>query len=132
MALAVLTNRIPPFFSVKLTWVITKCVLYFISIGNYPETVNDAKVAIELQPHFSKAFVRGKSFNSYKTLKSFVSDTTDVEDTNLERMVYCRGVGGGRGFFWGISNFFWKGTNRHLPKFLTDEEGGVQFFFSSY
>ena len=33
-------------------------------IGNYSETVNDAKAAIELQPHFLKAFVRGKSSNS--------------------------------------------------------------------
>ncbi|KAM7435799.1 Tetratricopeptide repeat protein 4 [Porites harrisoni] len=31
------------------------------NLGNYPETVNDAKVAIELQPHFLKAFVRGAS-----------------------------------------------------------------------
>lgn len=29
--------------------------------GDYSQTVNDAKVAIELQPHFLKAFVRGKS-----------------------------------------------------------------------
>ena len=61
MALAVLTNHIPALCSVKIPWVITKCVLYFVSIGNYSETVNDAKVAIELQPHFLKAFVRGKS-----------------------------------------------------------------------
>ncbi|CAH3148054.1 unnamed protein product [Porites evermanni] len=40
---------------------ITKCLLYFISIGNYSETVNDAKVAIQLQPHFLKAFMRGRS-----------------------------------------------------------------------
>ncbi|CAH3192837.1 unnamed protein product, partial [Porites evermanni] len=31
------------------------------NLGNYSETVNDAKVAIELQPHFQKALVRGKS-----------------------------------------------------------------------
>ena len=29
--------------------------------GDYSETVSDAKVAIELQPYFLKAFVRGKS-----------------------------------------------------------------------
>ena len=29
--------------------------------GDYSETVNDAKVAIELQPYFLKAFVRGKN-----------------------------------------------------------------------
>ena len=130
MALAVLTNRIPPFFSVKLTWVITKCVLYFISIGNYPETVNDAKVAIELQPHFSKAFVRGKSFNSYKTLKSFVSDTTDVEDTNLERMVYCRGVGrgGAEDFFGGSQISFGKGQTGICQNFWQTKRGGCNFF----
>ena len=33
-------------------------------IGNYSETVKDAKATIELQPHFLKAFVRGKSSNS--------------------------------------------------------------------
>ncbi|CAH3172666.1 unnamed protein product, partial [Porites evermanni] len=31
------------------------------NLGNYSETVNDAKVAIEFQPHFLKAFTRGKS-----------------------------------------------------------------------
>ena len=61
MGLGVLTNHIRALCSVKLTWVIAKCVLYFVSTGNYSKTVNDAKVAIELQPHFLKAFVGGKS-----------------------------------------------------------------------
>ena len=34
---------------------------FFFSIGNYSEAVNDAKNAIELQPSFLKAFIRGKS-----------------------------------------------------------------------
>ena len=37
---------------------------FFIFIGNYSETVKDAKATIELQPRFLKAFVRGKSSNS--------------------------------------------------------------------
>ena len=35
------------------------CIIF--SIGNYSEAVNDAKNAIELQPSFLKAFIRGKS-----------------------------------------------------------------------
>ncbi|KAM7435802.1 Tetratricopeptide repeat protein 4 [Porites harrisoni] len=31
------------------------------NLGNYSETVKDAKATIELQPHFLKAFVRGAS-----------------------------------------------------------------------
>ena len=34
------------------------CIIF--SIGNYSEAVNDAKNAIELQPSFLKAFIRGK------------------------------------------------------------------------
>ena len=92
--------------------------------------MNDAKVAIELQPHFPKAFVRGKSFNSYKTFKSLVSDTTDV--WGYKPWTYGipqGGGGGGQKIFGGISNFFWKGKRGDLPKFLTDEGGRVAIFF---
>ena len=41
--------------------------MFFIFIGNYSETVKDAKATIELQPHFLKAFVRGKSSNSTRS-----------------------------------------------------------------
>ena len=49
------------------------CVPYFIFIGNYSKAVNDAKVAIELQPHFQKAFCRGKS-------QSLCTDTDQESD----------------------------------------------------
>lgn len=90
--------------------------------------MNNAKVAIELQPHFPKAFARGKSFNSYKTLKSFVSDTTDVWGYKPWTYGIPQG-GGGQKIFGGISNFFWKGTRGDLAKFFTDEPGGVAIFF---
>ena len=92
--------------------------------------MNDANVAIELQPHFPKAFVRGKSFNSYKTLKSFVSDTTDVWGYQPWTYGIPQGGGGGEEDFWGMANFFWKGTRGDLQKILTDEggEGGCKFF----
>ena len=51
------------------------------------------------------------------------------EDTNLEPMVYRRGVEGGQKIFGGISNFFWKGKRGDLPKFLADEGGRVAIFF---
>ena len=50
-----------PLALLNLSELLIWCVLYFIFIGNYSETLNDAKVAIELQPHFLKAFVKGKS-----------------------------------------------------------------------
>ena len=36
------------------------CLRISFFTGNYSETVSDAKIAIELQPTFLKAFVRGK------------------------------------------------------------------------
>ena len=51
------------------------------------------------------------------------------EDTNLEPMVYRRGVEGGQKIFGGISNFFWKGKRGDLPKCLADEGGRVAIFF---
>ena len=39
---------------------------FFFSIGNYSEAVNDAKNAIELQPSFLKAFIRGKISYLYR------------------------------------------------------------------
>lgn len=38
----------------------------FFSIGNYSEAVNDANNAIELQPSFLKAFIRGKISYLYR------------------------------------------------------------------
>ena len=73
------TKRYSPFiylFLLKWRWpcwlVLSPCsvismqavrqfVLRSILTGNYSETVNDAKATIQLQPSFSKAFVRGKS-----------------------------------------------------------------------
>ena len=40
-------------------------LLYFLT-GNYHESLSDAKVAIELQPSFIKAFVRGKIYFAIK------------------------------------------------------------------
>ena len=91
--------------------------------------MNDAKVAIELEPHFPKAFVRGKSFNSYKTFKSLVSDTTDVWGYKLWTYGIPQGGGGGTEDFWGDLKFLLKREKGDLPKFLTGEGGRVAIFF---
>ena len=52
------------------------------------------------------------------------------EDTNLEPMVYRRGVeGGGAEDFWGDLKFLLKREKGDLPKFLTGEGGRVAIFF---
>ena len=131
MALVALTNRIPPLFFCLTYLGYYKVCSVFIFIGNYLETVNDANVAIELQPHFPKAFVRGKSFNSYKTLKSFVADTTDVWGYKPWTYGIPRGGGGGgKKIFGGWQISFEKGQGGICKKFWQTKGGrGVANFF---
>ena len=92
--------------------------------------MNDAKVAIELQPHFPKAFVRGKSFNSYKTFKSLVSDTTDV--WGYKPWTYGipqGGGGGGAEDIWGDLKFLLKREKGGFAKiFDRRRREGCNFF----
>ena len=93
--------------------------------------MNDAKVAIELQPHFPKAFVRGKSFNSYKTLKSFVSDTTDVWGYKTWTYGIPLGGGGGAEDFLGDLKFLLKRKGQGgicQNVWQTNGGGGCNFF----
>ncbi|XP_073228442.1 tetratricopeptide repeat protein 4-like [Porites lutea] len=61
------------------------------NLGNYSETVNDAKAAIELQPHFLKAFVRGKSSNSARnqSYSCVFIRNEKATDPNLDAMWVC-------------------------------------------
>ena len=52
------------------------CIHFFT--GNYTETLNDATIATNLQPSFLKAFVRGKSNRSCKSVCSFLYTTPIV------------------------------------------------------
>ena len=91
--------------------------------------MNDAKVAVELQPHFPKAFARGKSFNSYKTLKSFVSDTTDVWGYKTWTYGIPQGGGGGAEDFLGDLKFLLKRDKGGFAKMFDRRTGGGCNFF---
>lgn len=75
-------------YQAMYSWIKNPCISYLTNflflLGNYHESLNDAKAAVELQPHYIKAIARGKVYwHSVCSLYWYLHREKNIEKGDL-------------------------------------------------